>query len=148
VLLQASGRRLWQATYSPNGRWITFVAERRRPGTEMEMFLAPSSGGPENSWTRLATDHAWPDKPRWAPDGHMLFFISQKPTGYYNVWALPMDRVRGQPAGASFQVTHFDSPALTIDPNMGNCEIGVTRDYLALTMVSASGSVWSISATR
>jgi dipeptidyl aminopeptidase/acylaminoacyl peptidase len=112
------------------------------------MFLAPASGAPEADWVRLATDHAWPDKPRWAPDGRTLYFISQKPGGYYNVWALPMDSIGGKPDGTPFQVTHFDSPALMIDPKMSNSEIDVTRKYLALTMVSANGSVWSIPATR
>jgi hypothetical protein len=59
-----------------------------------------------------------------------------------------MDSIGGKPDGTPFRVTHFDSPALMIDPNRSNCEIDVTRKYLALTMVSANGSVWSIPATR
>jgi hypothetical protein len=55
----------------------------------------------------------------------------------------------GTPVGAAFQITHFDSPALIIDPALDRCEIALTRRHLVLSMQSASGSIWMVpDATR
>ena len=73
VLLHVPGSVLWQATYSPDWRWISFVAAPiDRPGT-LELGIIPASGASADSWTRIAADHEWPDKPRWAPDGRTLY---------------------------------------------------------------------------
>jgi Tol biopolymer transport system component/DNA-binding winged helix-turn-helix (wHTH) protein len=145
VLLQAPGRRFWQSTFSPDGRWVSFVAEFPDRSTNLEMGVAPAAGASPSGWTRIAGDHAWPDKPRWSRDGRTLFFVSQKPAGYFNVWGVRMDPARGVQVGTAFPVTHFDSPDLMLDPAIDNCEIAVTARHLALTMRSATGSIWALS---
>ncbi len=137
-------RHVWQAKFSPNGRWISLVAERADPGTGVDIAVVPASGAPEAQWITVAGNHRWADKPRWAPAGRGLYFISQGSSSFFNVWGIQMNPDTGRPIGAPFQVTRFDSPALIIDPFMSRCEIALTRRYLVLSMQSASGSIWML----
>jgi hypothetical protein len=142
-------RQMWQAKFSPDGRWISFVALRVNRGTELEMAVVPASGAPEPQWISVAANHHWPDKPRWAPDGRALYFISRESSSYFNLWGIRMNPDTGMPVGAAFQITHFDSPALIIDPALDRCEIALTRRHLVLSMQSTSGSIWMLpDATR
>jgi Tol biopolymer transport system component len=145
VLLNAPERRFWQATYSPDWRWISFVAERiDRPDT-VEMGVIPATGASADSWTRIAADHEWPDKPRWAPDGRTLYFLSRKPSGYFNVWGVRMDPMRATTVGDPFQITSFGSPSFAIDPNFGSSEMDVKGRRLLLMMRKATGNIWMLS---
>lgn len=145
VLLEAPGRRFWQPTYSPDWRWISFVAERIDRPDMIEMGVIPASGTRAANWTRIAADHEWPDKPRWAPDGRTLYFLSRKPAGYLNLWGVRMDPALGSPLGEPFQVTSFASPALIVDPNAGTSEIDVRGRRLLLVMRKTTGNIWMLS---
>jgi Tol biopolymer transport system component len=145
VLLTGPTLRFWQAMYSPDDRMISFVVENtNRPG-DLEIGVMKVAGDPQPGWTRIAEDHEWPDKPRWAPDGRTLYFISQKPTGYFNLWGVRIDPERAQPIGKPFQITHFNSPELAIDPDVTTSETDIMGGRLALTMSKAAGSIWTLS---
>ena len=145
VLLESSGVNFWQARYSPDHRWVSFVAQRmRNPGT-VEIGIVAEGSNHATTWTRILEDHVWPDKPRWSPDGRTLYFLSRGADGYFNLWGVPIDPARGAQAGKPFQVTHFSSPDWRIDPNMGNAEIGLASGKLVLPMQSVKGSIWLLS---
>jgi eukaryotic-like serine/threonine-protein kinase len=135
---------LWQPMYSPNERWLSFIVQKADAPDTVEMYVAPAEGGPPDRWTRLASDHTWPDKPRWAPDGRTLYFISRRPAGYFNVWALGFDPERGVPVGEPFAVSSFDSPGLYISPYLERAEMDVSARHIVLTMRTVSGSVWML----
>lgn len=107
----------------------------------------PAQGAPAGGWTHIAPDHEWPDKPRWAPDGRTLYFISRKPAGYFNVWGVHMDLGRGTPVGEPFQVTSFNSPDLVIDPDLNSSEMDVRGRSLLLVMRRTTGNIWMLSET-
>jgi Tol biopolymer transport system component len=145
VLLESSGVKFWQARYSRNDRWVSFVAQRmRNPGT-VEIGMVAAGSNRATTWTRILEDHVWPDKPRWSPDGRTLYFLSRGADGYFNLWGVPIDPARGAQSGKPFQVTHFSSPDRRIDPDMGNAEIGVASGRLVLPMQSLKGSIWLLS---
>ena len=79
ILIGRTGFDLWEAKFSPNGRWLSFVAHRPDRPANLEMHVAPAAGSSPQRWTRVAADHAWPDKPRWAPDGRTLYFVLAAP---------------------------------------------------------------------
>jgi WD40-like Beta Propeller Repeat len=142
VILESSGVNFWQARYSPDGQWISFVAQRmRNPGT-VEVGIVAERSRHATTWTRILDDHVWPDKPRWSPDGRTLYFLSRGADGYFNLWGVPIDPARGAQSGKPFQITHFSSPDWRIDPNMGNADIDLAGGKLVLPMQSLKGSIW------
>jgi Tol biopolymer transport system component len=144
VLLADAGRQFWQAGFSPDGRHVSFVAVSNGSPGRLEIGVMALTPG-ATSWSAVAPDHQWADKPRWAPDGRTLFFISRKSTGYYNLWGVRMDPESGTPIAAPFQITRFDSSAMMIDPNMATSEIAVAPGRLAVTMARIGGSIWMLS---
>jgi Tol biopolymer transport system component len=144
VVASQPDANFWQPMYSPNERWLSFILQRNGSPHGTEMYVSPADGGPSDGWTRIASDHAWPDKPRWAPDGRTLYFISRRPAGYFNVWAVRVDPERGIPVGQPFALSSFDSPGLYISPYLERAEMDVSARHILLTMRSASGSIWML----
>jgi Tol biopolymer transport system component len=133
---------LWQARYSPDGRWIAFVAQSAAELTKLRLTVAPAEGAPPEAWTRIAADHEWPDKPRWAPDGRTLFFLSRRRGAYFNLWAIRFEPELGRPLGEPFALTAFDSPGSRVSTYIDTNEIGIAPRRAVLPMMTVTGSVW------
>ena len=142
VLISSPKTGFWQAQVSPNGRWLSFVAIREaRPGV-LEMGVARADGSRAEHWIRIAADHSWPDKPRWAPDGRTLYFLSRRPEPHFNLWAIQFDPERGAPVDQSFALTQFNSQNLVIAPEMTQSDMDVSSRHVVLTIKTVTGSVW------
>jgi Tol biopolymer transport system component len=142
VLEDAQGG-LWQARLSPNGHWLAFVQgnERAAPPLRVALYVArPHS--PPAEWTRIAPHHPWADKPRWSPDGRMLYFISNEGSSFFNLWAIKFDSAQGIPIGEPFRLTAFNSPDLVMPPDVVGAEIGISARRAILTLEAVRGSIW------
>jgi Tol biopolymer transport system component len=138
VIAAHPGRPLWQPSLSPDERWLTFLLEE----DTTKMFVAPSEGGGPDGWIRIAAEHPQPDKPRWAPDGRMLYFISRISGVRFDLWAQQFDPGRGVPVGEPFEVKAFDAPDLYISPHIDRTGIDVSAEHVVLPMLSVRGSIW------
>ena len=132
---------LWQASFSPDGRWLTFVAVSMEDVTRAGIYVARAGSAPAE-WIRIAAAHPWADKPRWAPNGRLLYFISNQDSPYLNLWAVRFDSDRGTPIGDPIQLTRFDTPGLTISPDVAATEIGISARRAVLTMQTVRGNIW------
>jgi eukaryotic-like serine/threonine-protein kinase len=147
MLTQEKDWQEWQASFSPDGRWICFnginqiAADGREPGTST-IFVMPSAGGDRAHWTPLTAPPKWADKPRWSPDGKLVYFVQRD--SFWNVWAVRFDSAAGRPIGAPFQVTQFDSPRFQISPLFEMAELGVSAHRLVLTMMEQSSNIWMV----
>jgi Tol biopolymer transport system component len=142
IVLEDPARALWQASVSRDG-WIAFVSVMVDNPTRVEVYVArPRTRAAE--WTTIASSHQWSDKPRWSPNGRMLYFTSRERTSFLNLWAVRFDPDRGAAIGDPFPVTRFDSPDLVIwnDGATGGSEIGISARRAVFTAVSAKGSIW------
>jgi Tol biopolymer transport system component/DNA-binding winged helix-turn-helix (wHTH) protein len=133
---------VYQAHFSPDGKWIAFEATRSQSTlAESTLFAMRASGGP---WVRLTDGQHWDDKPRWSPDGRIVYFLSGR-EGFYNVRGVHFDPASGKPLGDSFRVTNFNTPGLMVPREIQSVGMSISQDRLVLNVGQFSGSIWSIS---
>jgi len=133
---------LYQPHMSPDGRWIVFEAvSYLSHNSESTIYIIPAAGGPSGSWTRITDSKQWDDKPRWSPDGKTIYYLSER-KGYFNLWGIRFDPVKGSPQGGSFQVTSFASPTLMIPREIPAVDISISTDRLVLPLAQTSGNIW------
>jgi len=136
---------LWQGRFSPDGRWISFVAAGRGSGAHV-VCVVPSSARKTVAadWTCLTDPAVWTDKPRWSSDGKLLY-VWRLNGSLFNVWALRFDAARGSAVGQPMQVTQFDSPAHRIwADEIGLAEPSVAGHRMTLPIADATGSIWML----
>ncbi len=146
ILLSSPTTQFWQGRYSPNHRWVSFVAVSLDADRPLELGIARADSREARSWTRVAADHAWPDKPRWSSDGRTLYFLSSASGGFVNVWGVHIDPASGTQQGAPFQVTHFNSPRWHIERDMVQSDLDIAKGRLVLPMRIVKGSIWVMAA--
>jgi len=73
--------------------------------------------------------------------GKMIYFLSAR-SGFFNVWAIRFDPVRGKPLGDPFPVTALDSPSQMVPKFIPTIALSLTQDRLVLTVAQHSGNIW------
>jgi hypothetical protein len=96
---------------------------------------------PQHWPIRITDGDAYDDRPRWSPDGRLVYFLSTR-GGFLNMWAKRFDPVERRAIGEPFPVTHFDSPARMIPPRMVQLGVAMSRDRVILPIREASGNIW------
>ena len=131
---------LFNQRFSPNQRWITFLAHDLLSASTSTVYVVPAAGGSR----RAITDGAWfDDKPRWGPDGKVMYFVSNR-TGVANVWARRFDDSTGMPLGEPFPVTSFRSAQFALTPRTVQMDIGITATHLLLPMSESRSEIWML----
>ena len=138
VVAAKDGHYLWQPHLSPDGQWVAFLDQSSHfTRFESIVYVTRATGGP---WIRVTDGKFWVDKPRWSPDGKIIYFLSRQ-SGFYDVWGIRFDLGKGT-VGDSFRVTNFGSPALMIPNDMDKVGLSLTRGKLTLPLTEASGGIW------
>jgi Tol biopolymer transport system component len=131
---------LFNQLFSPDQRWITFLAHDLLYASTSTVYAIPAGGG---AW-RAITEGTWfDDKPRWSPDGRILYFVSNR-SGVANVWGRRFDNVTGSPIGEAFPVTTFRSAQFQLTPRTVQMEIAVTSTHLLLPIAESRSDIWML----
>ncbi|MBA2604391.1 MAG: PD40 domain-containing protein [Acidobacteria bacterium] len=143
--LQRSPHSLWQAKFSPDDRWISVLEPLEAQG-HTRLWVVPFRDGsvPDaHQWVGVTSGDDWDDKPRWSPDGNLLYFTSLR-DGFHCLWAQRLRPDTKEPMGPAFHVQHFHSARLSMS-NAGfvGLETAVARDKLFINLGELSGNIWT-----
>jgi len=142
-LLQHPEFSLDQAHFSPDDRWIAFVARTRPDRTRV--FIAPfrhgSAPGPKE-WIAVTSGEAWDDKPRWHTSGDALYFYSLR-DGFGCIWNQRLDPTGKRPIGEASPVYHFHTNRLSLMHMYAPLlDLSVTRDKIVFNLIEINGNIW------
>jgi Tol biopolymer transport system component len=140
VIASDPKRNLFNQRFSPDQRWITFLAHDLMYSSTSTIYVVPATGG---AWRAMTDGTAFDDKPRWGPDGRVLYYVSKR-HGVKNVWAQRFDTVNGMPIGEPFPVTSFRSPQFLISPEAVQMDIAVTATHLLIPISESRGDIWML----
>ena len=134
---------LWQAQFSPAGRWISFLA--RIDAAHKRIYIVPFREGaaiPLAEWIPVTDGQSDDDKPRWSPDGNLMYFTSER-DGFCCIWAQPLDPATKRPVRSPFALYHSHSPQRSL-MNLGQypLEMSVTRNALIFNLGERTGNLW------
>ena len=89
-----------QPEYSPHGYGIAYWA-LRFPGSQRDVFTMTAEG---KDPVAVTNDAALDWNPVWSPDGHYLYFCSNR-AGTMNLWRVAIDEKSGKTLGEAEAVT-------------------------------------------
>ena len=143
-LLESTSFFLFQPGFSADSRWITFQATKP-PFSQSAVFIVPYRAGvvpAERDWIRLGHDSAWDDKPRWSPDGNLLYFTSDR-DGFVCLWAQRLEPATKRPKGVPVPIYHFhDARRSMLNVGYGGLDLSVASDKIAFNLGELSGNIW------
>ncbi len=140
VIASDPKRNLFNQRFSPDQRWIAFLAHDLTYSSTSTVYVIPAAGG---AWRSITDGSSFDDKPRWGPDGRILYYVSNQ-DGVRNVWARRFDKTNGTPIGEPFPVTSFRSPQFLLTPRTVQMDIAVTPTHLLLPMSESRSDLWAL----
>ena len=135
---------LYQAGFSGDGEWITFVvaAAPERTRLAIAKFL-PGTPPEERDWIFLTDGSTLDTRPRWSPDGKSLYFMSDR-DGSRCIYAQRLDAVSKRPVGPLVSIFHSHTARLSIlnVGATGRLGLGVAEDKIVFNMGDITGNIW------
>jgi len=140
IVASDPAKNLFEERFSPDQRWITFMAVDVTDTGVSRVFVVPAAGG---EWRPVTEGRWYDDKPHWSPDGKTLYFTSDR-YGALNVWGRRFDTATGTAIGEPFAVTSFTTPRQTLSMNASRTQIAVTRTQLFVPITETAGEIWTL----
>ncbi len=97
---------------------------------------------PESEWITVTDGSFWDDKPRWSPDGNLLYFVSYRDS-FLCIWAIRLNPATKQPAGPPFPVYHSHGERRSLaNYGLSQMFVPVARDKLVFPLGERRGNIW------
>ena len=144
VIASDPKRNLYNQRFSPDQRWITFLAHDLLYASTSTVYVIPAAGG---AW-RAITDGAWfDDKPRCGPRRTDAVLRLQSNGRRQHLGPAIRRNATGTPMGEPFAVTSFRSAQFQLTPRTVQMDIAITTTHLLLPMSESRSDIWMLDHT-
>jgi Tol biopolymer transport system component/tRNA A-37 threonylcarbamoyl transferase component Bud32 len=143
-LLRHRKNNVWQATFSPDDRWVSFIVVTGPLRARIYVARMPENPEPipESRWIPITDGEDWDDKPRWSPDGKVLFFVSQR-DGFGCIWYQRLDLASKVPLGVPAPLYHVHGGRLSMASlDSSVFALGVAYDKMVFNLGELTGDIW------
>lgn len=140
VIASDPAKNIFESRFSPDQRWISFIAVDRADARVSRVHVVSTTGG---AWHAITEGRSYDDKPHWSRDGRTMYFLSDR-SGMFNVWARRFDPDTGTTVGEPFEITSFVSPRRTISAELTRNQIAVTSTHVFLPLTESAGELWML----
>ena len=140
-LLHSTESALFSPSVSRDGKWLALIV--RTPPNDHRVVIVPLHDGtaaPKPDWISVTEPGTWVNKPRWSPNGNLLYYISDR-DGFTCIWVNRLNPVTKRPVGAPKAVMHFHSGSSSLDTAYG-LELSVADDKLVVDIGESAGNIW------
>ena len=107
------------------------------------LYIAPlqDAAPPESEWHAITSGEFSDDKPRFSPDGNLLYFTSNR-DGFVCLWAQRLDPAK-KPIGLAFALHHLHSARLSmLNLSLAALDISVAHDKIVFNLSELTGNIW------
>ncbi len=77
----------WDPVWSPDGKRIAFIADRKGDLVKFDIYVMDADGGNQQ---KLVNNRGWDSSPSWAPNGERIAFTSER-DGNYEIYVMDAD---------------------------------------------------------
>jgi Tol biopolymer transport system component len=130
---------VYPRSFSPDDRWIAATAEN-----PLKIVIVPFRPGQpvaEADWIQVTDGVHRDGGPRWAPDGKLLYFTSDR-DGLTCIWAQPLDPDTKHPVGEPFAVFHIHGALLRMRPYI--TPFSLSKDKVVFSLEERAGNIWML----
>jgi len=130
---------LYQAHFSHDGAWVTFLANRNHS----RIYVAPFSAQevPIKNWIPITNGSTWDDKPNFSFDDRLIYFTSDR-DGFRCIWAQRLTSDM-HPSDSPFEVYHFHSRRRSLaNLPIGLMNLAAGPGVLVFNQGEYTGNLW------
>ena len=139
VVAADPAKNVFEARFSPDQRWISFIAVETADARVSRIYVVPVSGGEWRPITEGSVVRRQAALVARRPDA----LLRLGPSGdAERVGPAFRPGAAAAPVGEPFQVTAFASPRQTISPELGRMQIAVASTQLFLPITETSAELW------
>jgi hypothetical protein len=143
-LIDGNGRGVYQASFSPDDRWIAFEVEYG--ADHAGIAVAPFHDGARiepSQWIQITDGKEFDSRVRWSPGGDRLYFVSDR-DGFRCIWTIALDSVTKRASGPPTPVFHLHEAQRSILNLQGiaNFNLAVSRHQLIFNLGETTGNIW------
>ncbi|WP_321474718.1 hypothetical protein [uncultured Paludibaculum sp.] len=140
-VLQSAESALFSPSVSRDSKWIAVTV--RTPPDDDRIAIVPLRRNAlvkPSDWIWITHHEGKVNKPRWSPDGGVLYFVSDW-DGFVCIWACRLDPATKRPVGQPEPVLHFHSGQNSLDDVYG-LDLTVASGHLFFNAGARSGNIW------
>ena len=140
IVLSSPGDIVQDASLSPDGRWIAWLAGE--PGGRAAIRVSPVDSAPSEARETITVAQAdhYLGQPDWSPNGRWLYYLSEK-NGRCSIFARELDPRTKVPLGEEREFLDTTENRLWLNFPIGNGAIAVAADRIVFEAARMIGNI-------